>query len=237
MPRPLRELAARAGLLLSNRIKVAKLQRRTSLQVHLGCGDDRLPGFVNVDRRKTPAADVVMDLDLPRFTRGSIAIAFSNAFFEHLYRESRLPHLRRIFESLAADGLCCYIGIPYFRNVARFYLERAPGTSGPLFDLYNVYRYTHGDPEQAPAWWLDQLHKSLFDEEELALLLQESGFASFVMFCYGYPGDATELPVNMGFYATKGPRPPDRLRADCLMFLGQFADRKIRIGTLEWRRL
>jgi predicted SAM-dependent methyltransferase len=234
MPGPLRELAARAGLLLSNRIKVAKLQRRTSLQVHLGCGDDRLPGFVNVDRRKTPAADLVMDLDLPRCAPGSIAVAFSNAFFEHLYRDSRLPHLCRIFECLAPDGFCCYIGIPYFRNVVRFYLERAPGTSGPLFDLYNVYRYTHGDPEQAPAWWLDQLHKSLFDEEELAVLLQKSGFASFVMFCYGYPGDATELPVNMGFYASKAKRPAGTLRQECLTFLGRFADRKIRMGTLEW---
>lgn len=231
---PLRQLAARAGLLLSNWVRVAKLQRKKLLQVHLGCGDDRVPGFVNVDRRPTSAADAVMDLDLPRFAPGSIAIAFSNAFFEHLYRDSRLPHLRRILECLAADGLCCYIGIPYFPNVARFYLERAPGTAGPLFDLYNVYRYTHGDPEQAPSWWLSQVHKSLFDEQELAVLVQESGFASFVMFCYGYPGDATELPVNMGFYASKAVRPAGTLRGECLTFLGRFADRKIRLGTLEW---
>ena len=120
--------------------------------------------------------------------------------------------MRRIREALEPGGACCYIGVPYFRNVARFYLEKAPGTLGPVFDLYNVYRYTHGDPEHQQAWWLGQLHKSLFDEDELAGLLREAGFESFVMFCYGYPGDDHELPVTMGFYATGTPAPR---RASC----------------------
>ena len=76
-----------------------------------------------------------------------MAFAFSNAFFEHLYRSSRGPHLQRIREALAPDGACCYMGIPYFRNIARLYLERGPGTAGPVFDLFNVYRYTHGNPK------------------------------------------------------------------------------------------
>src|SRR5205823_2953451 len=110
------------------------------------------------------------------------------------------------------DGVCCYMGLPYFRNVAKFYLEGAAGTLGARFDLYNVYRYTHGDPEHQPGWWLGQVHKSLFDEEELRGLLREAGFRTFVMFCYGYPGDDTELPVTMGFYAMKSVVPADRLR-------------------------
>ena len=144
-----------------------------------------------------------MDLSLPRLADGSVSLAFSNAFFEHLYRPSRGPHLQRIREALAPDGACCYMGIPYFRNIARLYVERGPGTAGPVFDLYNVYRYTHGDPEGQHAWWIGQLHKSLFDEDEVAALLAPSGFGAFVMFCYGYPGDVNEVPVTMGFYATR----------------------------------
>ena len=221
-------------MILWNRRRIAGLQRQRSLKVHLGCGDDRLAGFVNIDNRPTAATDVVMGLDLPRFARDSVSLAFSNAFFEHLYRGSRQPHLQRIRESLMENGICCYIGIPYFRNVAKFYLERAPGTAGPCFDLYNVYRYTHGDPEGSPAWWIGQLHKSLFDEDELAGLLRSSGLASFVLFCYGYPGDASELPVTMGFYASGKARPADALRSECASFLGQFADRRIRMSTIEW---
>jgi hypothetical protein len=214
--------------------RVSELQRRRALRVHLGCGGDRLPDFVNVDYRRTPATDLTMDLNVPRLAPGSVALAFSNAFFEHLYRPQRLPHLLRIRESLVPDGVCCYIGVPYFRNVARFYLEKAPGTLGPVFDLYNVYRYTHGDPEHQQAWWLGQLHKSLFDEDEMAALLRDAGFRSFVMFCYGYPGDDHELPVAMGFYGSPAPAPVEHQREACLAFLGRFADERIRMSTLQW---
>jgi predicted SAM-dependent methyltransferase len=210
------------------------LQRERGLRLHFGCGGDRLPDFVNVDYRRTPATDVTMDLNRPVLRPGSVSVAFSNAFFEHLYRDERVPHLRRVHDALQPDGVCCYVGLPYFRNIAKFYLEGAPGTTGPRFDLFNVYRYTHGNPEQRPEWGLGQLHKSLFDGEEVASLLSDAGFASFVMFCYGYPGDSVELPVTMGFYATSSSVTPERLRADCRAFLNRFADVRIRLDTLEW---
>ncbi len=227
-------LAVRIPRAILNRGRVAALQQRRGLRLHLGCGGDRLPDFVNIDTRRTPATDVTMDLNEPRLAPGSVSVAFSNAFFEHLYRDRRLPHLQRIRESLAPGGVCCYMGFPYFRNIAKFYLENGPGTLGPRFDLYNVYRYTHGDPEHQPHWWLAQLHKSLFDEEEVGRLLRDAGFASFVLFCYGYPGDDAEIPVTMGFYATVSAAPVDRLRADCLLFLQRFADVRIRLSTLQW---
>jgi hypothetical protein len=219
---------------LVNVRRVSALQSSRSLRVHLGCGGDRLPDCINIDYRLTPATDVTMDLNVPRLAPSSVALAFSNAFFEHLYRPQRLPHLRRIRESLEDGGVCCYIGVPYFKNVAKFYLEKAPGTLGPVFDLYNVYRYTHGDPEHQQAWWLGQLHKSLFDEEELTGLLRDAGFQSFVMFCYGYPGDDHELPVTMGFFASGVAAPIEQLRERCLTFLGRFADQRIRFSTLVW---
>jgi hypothetical protein len=210
------------------------LQRQRSLHVHLGCGDDRLDGFTNIDYRPTAATDVVMRLEAPSFSAGSVSLAFSNAFFEHLYRDVRAPHLRRIRAALEPDGVCCYIGIPYFRNVARFYVERAPGTVGDRFDLFNVYRYTHGDPEHAHGWWLGQLHKSLFDEEEIATLLTGAGFRSHTIFCYAYPGDDHELPVTMGFYATTRETPREHLRYACTAFLQRFADTRVRMASLQW---
>ena len=237
MTRVLRRLARgirRPLRALRNRGRVAALRRRRSLRIHLGCGDDRLAGFVNIDSRPTPAVDVAMDLSLPPLTGGSVSLAFSNAFFEHLYRPARAPHLRRIREALAPAGVCCYIGFPYFPNIARLYVERGPGTAGPVFDLYNVYRYTHGDPEGQQAWWIGQLHKSLFDESEVARLLDAAGFASYVMFCYGYPDDTNEVPVTMGFYATVEQTDTAALRQQCLAFLQPFADIRIRLATLQW---
>ncbi len=210
------------------------LKHGRGLTVHFGCGDDRLDGFTNIDYRPTPATDVVMRLDAPALAPGSVSLAFSNAFFEHLYRDVRARHLRRIREALEPEGVCCYIGIPYFPNVARFYLERAPGTVGERFDLFNVYRYTHGDPEHARGWWLGQLHKSLFDEEEIASLLRGAGFMSHTIFCYAYPGDDHELPVTMGFYATARAASREHLQGACVAFLQRFADTRVRLASLQW---
>jgi hypothetical protein len=38
----------------------------------------------------------------------------------------------------------------------------------------------------------------------------------------------------MGFYAAKSAVPAGRLREDCLEFLKQFADVRIRLATPEW---
>lgn len=220
--------------LMVNPLYVTRLRHQKSLKVHLGCGDDRMEGFVNIDCRVTPSSDVVMDLKFPRFSRHSVELAFSHAFFEHLYRDSRITHMRQMRHALAPEGVCCYIGIPYFPNVARIYLGRGPGIVGPVFDLYNVYRYTHGDPEHQRSWWLQQLHKSLCDEKEIASLLMESGFNSFVSFCYAYPGEPKEAAVNMGFYARQGEHPFDELQAEAKKLLEEIAEAKIQFHTLKW---
>ena len=97
-----------------------------------------------------------------------------------------------------------------------------------------MYRYTHGNPEQAPTWWIGQLHKSLFDEEELSSLLNEAGLASHVMFAYAYPDDANPVSVTMGFYATRASSSQETLRKDCLSFLERFDHNRIVLKSLTW---
>ena len=202
--------------------------------MHLGCGGDRLPDCINIDYRPTPATDVTMDLNVPRLAPSSVALAFSNAFFEHCTGRNACRTCAASGNRSRTAASVATSASRTSRNIAKFYLEKAPGTLGPVFDLYNVYRYTHGDPEHQPAWWLGQLHKSLFDEEELTVLLRDAGFQSFVMFCYGYPGDDHELPVTMGFYASGVAVPIEQQREECLRFLGRFADQRIRLNTLVW---
>jgi predicted SAM-dependent methyltransferase len=206
----------------------------SNMQVHLGCGDDRLPGFINIDCRATRAADYVADLnELRCFEPNSVALFYSHAFFEHLYRNKRVPHLRSLVVALQPGGACCYIGLPYFRNIAKMYLEGAPGVVGERFDLYNVYRYTHGDPEQAPDWWLEQLHKSLFDEPELIDLLSQAGFSTAALFTYCYVGERGK-PVNLGFFATKSAQDSASLQGSCLHFLSEHCANKVLLDTVEF---
>ena len=79
--------------------------------------------------------------------------------------------------------------IPDFREVANAYLNHLPGHTGrsKYFDLFHVYRNTHGDPEMTPKYWLPQLHKSLLDKETMRELLITSGFKYFAIFTYTVP--------------------------------------------------
>ncbi len=218
---------------LSSPFKRAALRRRIGLKISLGGGDRSCAGFVNVDRRHTSATDVTMDLSRPRFSPGSVRVCFSHAFFEHLLRNDRLPHLQSIHEALEPGGIVCYLGIPDFANIAQFYVERRPGIVGPVFDLFNVYRYTHGDPESV-GWYMAQLHKSLFDYGEVVGLLNAAEFRHFVVvsYCFGME----KLPVNLGFYAIKGELEPGRdICRECLAFIRDHA-RQVNMTSVAFLR-
>ena len=166
----------------------------------------KFDGFVNIDVRKTEATDVVHDCsNLSIFPDESAILVFSHAFFEHLYRGQHVPLMADIRRVLHTDGCVFFCGIPDFEVIARAYLERAPGNVSAVFDLFEVYRYTHGDPEQRPEWWLAQLHKTLFDAQELRVQLREAGFAAPRIFRYAYHSEPN--PVNLGFVAMKNNQP------------------------------
>lgn len=170
------------------------------LQVQLGCGDRGIAGMLNIDARMTRAADLVADCSrLGQFVDGSLTMIFSNAFFEHLYRRQQLPLLRDCVRTLKPSGLLLFVGIPDFETVCREYLAVNEGSVGDYSRLEWAYRYTHGDPEQFPEWWIKQLHKSLFDADELGALAHRAGFGAAMVFRYCYPGET--WPVNLGLCA------------------------------------
>jgi predicted SAM-dependent methyltransferase len=194
-----------------------------------------LEGFVNVDIQPTDASDLVLDLNTLADLPGESADGFfSHAFFEHLYRDSRVSHLRAARERVGPEGLVCYLGLPDFARVAELYLSRAHGVEGPIFDLHNVYRYTHGHPEMGGTDWLAQLHKSLFDVGELDRMLTDAGFPSYVIFRYVFPDDRGHHDLSLGFYATPTRRPTTQLEEAARSFLRQFDGRFLDLSTLSF---
>lgn len=169
--------------------------------LHIGCGDVRLPGCVNVDLRPTRATDITEDcVTLTSIPSGSVRTVYANAFLEHVFLEQRLPCLRSIHRVLQDGGYTVITAIPDFEQIARAYLQKKPGIISPMFDLMNVYRYTHGEPEGAINW-MAQLHKSLFDPQTLIALLQESGFPTMCLFSYSYRSEP--VAISLGFIAYK----------------------------------
>jgi hypothetical protein len=185
------------------RERVTSMLQECGGRVHVGCNDVKVAGYVNVDVRATRATDVVHDCkDLAIFLDKSVSVLFSNAFFEHLYVTERLPFLQDAARTLAEDGLLLFTGLPDFEEVARAYIERRePGHISTRFDLFEVYRYTHGAPEGRPSWWLAQLHKGLLDTDTVIQLLRQSGYASALVFRYCWGNEPH--PVTLGFAARK----------------------------------
>lgn len=206
------------------------------MRYHLGCGEQRLDGYTNVDLQPTAATDLVMDLTEPSLPVSEpVEAVFSNAFFEHLRRDQRAPHLRAVRKTMADDGFICYLGLPDFRRVAELYLAGGPGIVGPHFDLFNVYRYTHGDPEMSSGeGWVAQLHKSLFDVPEIGRLLRDAGWASYCVFRYVFPGEPAEADLSLGFYAVPRKMSEAELRRRARAFLAEFDGRFLQAHTIRF---
>jgi predicted SAM-dependent methyltransferase len=203
------------------------------MRYHLGCGNHRLSGYVNVDLVETIATDYTCDLT--EFQPAAPADAvFSSAFFEHLRRFAQVPHLASLRRALTTSGFVCYLGLPDFERTAQVYLSGGPGVVGAEFDLFNAYRLTHGDPEMAQTEeaWYAQLHKSLFDVSTVMRLLSEAAFPSFVVFRYAFPADGLDL--MLGFYASGAHRPTTELQSECLSFLRDLGEEYTDLDTVQF---
>ena len=222
------------------------------MNLQVGSANQRLPGFVNVDIRQVDGVDVIGHAGrLPSVADGAVEILFSSAVFEHMFAGQHVSILAEWERVLAPTGIIVTLGIPDFAVIAELYLRSAPGIAGPRFDVYNVFRYTHGMPEigsanvwstwrpddqpdTAPAGWLPQLHKAVFDARYLTDLLEYCGLPARV-FNYAFPGEGPRL--NLGFIATAahGVRRPPTTMAEIATELAHIPgiDRFADLTTLE----
>jgi predicted SAM-dependent methyltransferase len=172
------------------------------VRLHIGCNTTKINNFVNIDARQTSATDIVHNCaNLSIFDNDSVDFIFSHAFFEHLYYGERPLLLKDAYRVLNSQGILYFTGIPDFESIARAYLEKRQGNLSARFDLWEVYRYTHGDPESVSGWWIEQLHKTLFDTETLRAILLQSGFNRHAIYRYAYGTEPNA--TNFGFIATK----------------------------------
>lgn len=210
-------------------LKQGLLKKYSAL--HLGCGDIRLDNCINVDYRATPATDITHDCsNLDVFPENSFSAVYSNAFFEHLYLNQRTTCLKSIHRVLKDYGFVIFTGIPDFENVAYAYLNKEKITDTKLFDLEMAYRYTHGKPELYPSWWLEQLHKSLFDTEKVKHLLTESNFKHFIIFKCGYINE--KLILSLGFVGFKQ-KPKQKITVSWLKKKLQKYSKTIDFNTIK----
>lgn len=179
------------------------LQEGDGLRLHLGCGSIRMDGYVNIDIVPTQATDLVQNVvDLPMVRTDSVEEIFLHSVFEHLYAYEQERALREWHRVLKPGGRLVMKWIPDFDLVAQAYVKRSRGTTRPVFDLWEAYRYTHGDPrpDNSPG----QLHKALFTRETLRQMLLGTGFEVVAIEHETFRDEP--FPVAFGVEAVKAAR-------------------------------
>jgi predicted SAM-dependent methyltransferase len=177
-------------------------------KINIGSSSTRYEGFINLDIAPGPEVDILGSFTNIPVGDNSVSVLYSNASFEHVYLKDHDKALEECYRVLEPGGALICLSLPDFGTIAKLYLDRSPGIMGPRFDLFNVYRYTHGWPEmggvERSTQWIGQLHKSLFDPIYLHQILRKSKFwheGESSVFRYSFKGEVH--PLCLGLVAIK----------------------------------
>lgn len=128
------------------------------MNLHLGCGKVRIPGYVNVDCLCSDSVDVLADIRQLPFANGSVETIYMCSVLEHLSRSEWRPVLSKCYDLLCSGGVL-YVSAPDFEIIAQRYLE-----TYDLDELLGLLRIS-----------CDR-HGMIFDNIILASALMDLGF-------------------------------------------------------------
>jgi predicted SAM-dependent methyltransferase len=134
------------------------------MNLHLGCGRRKLPGWTGVDSRPEVEPDVVADVrDLSFWAAGEVDAIYACHVLEHIPRPELLPTLREWRRVLKTGGIL-RVSVPDFDAIARLRTkERMP--------MQRLIGLLHG--RQDEPW---NTHYLSYDWDLLAHYLTEVGF-------------------------------------------------------------
>lgn len=151
------------------------------LKLHLGCGSNRKPGWVNVDLFN-PSADIALDLRerLP-FDDGSVAEIYSEHVLGHFDYPIDARHLLSECLRVLEPGGVFNIGVPDHQRAYRAYAEKDHEYFGKR--RLRSYLLTEEPTLMHQLNYCireEGLHKYSYDEETLISVLTGIGFESVV---------------------------------------------------------
>ena len=153
-----------------------RIKTEGTIKLNIGCGEKNYPDYINIDAVPLEGTDIVMKVpeDLSLIPHGTVSEILLEAVFEHFYRYEQDDLLEECCRILVDGGKLVIKALPDFDGLIDAYLNKKKGDVSEIFDLYEVYRYIHGDPQ--PHNSPHQLHKDIFNEESIRVLLGRKGF-------------------------------------------------------------
>jgi predicted SAM-dependent methyltransferase len=148
-----------------------------TVRLHIGCGQESIPGWINVDNRALPGVDRVLDVreGLPF---EDVAAIYAEHFLEHLPLEDGMAFLRECRRVLKPAGVLRlstpnldWVYLTHYRTGPQV----APETA--MTDCLQLNRAFHG-------WG----HRFLYNRTMLQAVLEASGFGQVRFERYGESG-------------------------------------------------
>lgn len=136
-----------------------------TIKLHLGCGNVNIPGYVNIDSRKTKSTDLVQDIrNIKKFKKYSIDEIYVCHVLEHFGRFEVYEILKKWRKLLKKNGKL-KIAVPDFNTICEIYLKskKIQLIEGPVIGGQN-YKLN--------------FHYNIFDFKKLKKILEECGFYS-----------------------------------------------------------
>ncbi len=133
------------------------------IKLHLGCGNKRFEGWLNIDLLEGSAADIIDDVTkLSKISKNSIQEIYACHVLEHISRDQLIPTLK-LWNSKLISGGEIKIAVPDFESICKVYTKNK--------SILEIIGLVSGGREGP----LDE-HKIIFDFEYLKKCLQEAGF-------------------------------------------------------------
>jgi GT2 family glycosyltransferase/predicted SAM-dependent methyltransferase len=149
--------------------------------LNVGCGDHKIPNFINVDIN--PNADICFDVrkGLP-FKNSSIDGIYSEHFIEHLSQSNGISFFRECRRVLKSSG-CIRIATPDLDYITKRYFSEN-WFKDPDLKRFG-YEWVNNPCEQINISMREWGHKWLYNEEELTRIASYAGFKKFKRFNIG----------------------------------------------------
>lgn len=145
-----------------------------SIRINLGCGYDKLPGYVNIDIDKNCRPDVISVIDsLPFFKNSSVDEIISIHLIEHLYKWHVMDALREWYRILKPNGKLI-IECPNIAFVCSWLLDSQDFDENPNNLGINAL---YGDPSYRDP---HMTHKWGYTPVTLEILLRKVGFREVI---------------------------------------------------------
>lgn len=137
------------------------------MRVNLGCGDELLDGFVNVDLRTDCGAQVVADVARPCFAPGSVEVIAAFDLLEH-FPDNRTCRILRAWWEALADGGVLFLRVPNLVGLSRAIVDEVRPRRQLIRNIYGGHRW---GPDG--AW---DTHHTGWGPDDLADVLRTCGF-------------------------------------------------------------